>query len=74
MNPIDLILSKLPDAKRNGTGWQARCPAHEDGRPNRLLIPRKRATGLLLRPLALQQGGNALFPDPPPSALDPLLG
>lgn len=34
MNPVDLILSKLFDAKRNGTGWQARCPAHDDRRPS----------------------------------------
>ncbi len=34
MTPIELVLSKLPDAKRNGTGWQARCPAHDDRRPS----------------------------------------
>lgn len=32
MTPIELILSKLPAAKRHGAGWMARCPAHEDGR------------------------------------------
>ena len=32
MTPVELILSKLLDAKRNGSGWMARCPAHEDGR------------------------------------------
>jgi len=32
MTPVELILSKLPRAKRSGNGWMARCPAHEDGR------------------------------------------
>lgn len=30
MDPIQLVLSKLPDAKQNGRGWLARCPAHKD--------------------------------------------
>lgn len=34
MNPVELILSKLPDAKKNSHGWSARCPAHEDHRPS----------------------------------------
>lgn len=34
MNPVELMLSKLPDAKRNGKGWHARCPAHDDRRPS----------------------------------------
>jgi len=32
MTPVELVLSKLPDVKRNGNGWMARCPAHDDGR------------------------------------------
>lgn len=32
MTPVDSILSKLPDARPNGSGWIARCPAHDDGR------------------------------------------
>jgi len=32
MTPVETILSKLPDAKRKGAGWMARCPTHEDGR------------------------------------------
>lgn len=32
MTPVELVLSKLQDAKRNGSGWMARCPAHDDGR------------------------------------------
>jgi hypothetical protein len=31
---IERVLSKLPDAKRNGKGWSARCPAHEDRHPS----------------------------------------
>ena len=27
---IDQFLEQLPGAKRNGNGWTARCPAHED--------------------------------------------
>ena len=34
MTPLELVLSKLPGAKRNGVGWVARCPAHEDRRPS----------------------------------------
>jgi hypothetical protein len=34
MTPVELLLSKLPDAKRNGQGWQARCPGHDDRRPS----------------------------------------
>jgi hypothetical protein len=34
MTPIELVLSKLPNAKRNGTGWQSPCPAHDDRRPS----------------------------------------
>ena len=34
MQPIDLILSKLPDAKPSGNGWLARCPSHRDQRPS----------------------------------------
>jgi len=34
MTPVELVLSRLPDAKRNGRGWQARCPAHNDRRPS----------------------------------------
>jgi len=34
MTPTATVLSKLPGAKRNGSGWQARCPAHEDRNPS----------------------------------------
>lgn len=30
MSPTEKVLSKLPDAKRSGNGWAARCPAHGD--------------------------------------------
>jgi putative DNA primase/helicase len=34
-DPIQLVLSKLPDAKQAGTSrWTARCPAHDDRRPS----------------------------------------
>lgn len=34
MTPVELVLSKLPDAKRSGHGWQSPCPAHDDQRPS----------------------------------------
>ena len=34
MTPMELVLSKLPDVKPNGKGWQACCPAHEDRNPS----------------------------------------
>ena len=34
MTPVELVLSKLPDAKANGHGWQSRCPAHDDQNPS----------------------------------------
>jgi uncharacterized protein DUF3987 len=32
--PLELLLSKLPDAKQSGNGWIAKCPAHDDQRPS----------------------------------------
>jgi hypothetical protein len=32
MAPIERLLATLPDAKRTGNGWSARCPAHDDRR------------------------------------------
>jgi len=34
MTPVELLLSKLPDAKQNGCGWMSRCPAHDDRQPS----------------------------------------
>src|SRR5262245_31750422 len=34
MAPVERILAKLPDAKRSGNGWTARCPGHDDQRPS----------------------------------------
>ena len=28
--PVERLLAMLPNAKRNGRGWMARCPAHDD--------------------------------------------
>lgn len=30
MPDVDILLSRLERVRRNGTGWTARCPAHED--------------------------------------------
>lgn len=32
--PVERVLAKLPDAKRRGRGWFARCPAHKDSDPS----------------------------------------
>ena len=32
--PLELVLSKLPDAKRAGSDWSAKCPAHDDRSPS----------------------------------------
>jgi putative DNA primase/helicase len=32
MTPIEALLKKLPGARRSGSGWSARCPAHDDQR------------------------------------------
>ena len=34
MNPINLVLSKFPNARRNGKGWKACCPSHDDRTPS----------------------------------------
>ncbi len=34
MKPVEVVLSKLRGAKRNGSGWVARCPAHKDRCPS----------------------------------------
>lgn len=31
---LEFVLSKLPDAKRSGGVWYARCPAHDDNKPS----------------------------------------
>lgn len=30
MTPLERLLSKLSDARKSGSGWSARCPAHDD--------------------------------------------
>jgi hypothetical protein len=32
MTPLETLLGKLPGAKKAGSGWSARCPAHDDQR------------------------------------------
>jgi hypothetical protein len=31
-SPVETVLALLPDHRKSGKGWTARCPAHEDGR------------------------------------------
>jgi len=47
MTPVELVLSKLPNAKRQGKEWAARCPAHDDKRPS-LSISEGEAGGALV--------------------------
>lgn len=39
-DPVELVLSKLPDAKRSSGGWKAFCPAHNDTHKESLSIRR----------------------------------
>jgi len=32
MTPIETLLDRLPGARKSGSGWTARCPAHDDRR------------------------------------------
>ena len=32
--PLELLFSKLPNAKKSGKGWSVQCPAHEDCKPS----------------------------------------
>jgi hypothetical protein len=32
--PVELLLSRLEGVRRSGSGWVARCPAHEDRTPS----------------------------------------
>jgi len=35
VSPVERLLTKLPDARRNGRGgWSTTCPAHDDRRPS----------------------------------------
>jgi len=34
VRPVDRLLDRLPDARRNGEGFTARCPAHPDRTPS----------------------------------------
>jgi hypothetical protein len=34
MTPVELVLLKLHNPKRNGSGYQSQCPAHEDRNPS----------------------------------------
>lgn len=34
MTPLEMVLEKLPDARRSGSGWAAKCPAHDDRGPS----------------------------------------
>lgn len=33
-SPLEVVLSKFPDATRTGSGWMTKCPAHDDRKPS----------------------------------------
>jgi putative DNA primase/helicase len=45
---IDHVLARLKGVRRSGSGWTARCPAHDDNRPS-LKIDVRPDGGILLR-------------------------
>jgi hypothetical protein len=47
-DPVELVLSRVKGARKNGSGWVALCPAHEDRRPS-LSIGRGEGGRALLR-------------------------
>ena len=38
MTPVEVVLSKLPHARRSGDSWRAACPAHDGSRPDSLKV------------------------------------
>lgn len=47
MTPLETLLARLPDAKKAGDGWSARCPAHEDRRASLSIGQGKDGTALV---------------------------
>jgi hypothetical protein len=47
LTPIEFLLAKLPDAKKAGNGWAARCPAHEDNKASLSVAEGDDGTALL---------------------------
>lgn len=81
MTAIDRLLARLPDAKRSGKGWQARCPAHDDESPSLsvaigdgcVLVKCHRGCELSAIVSALGLTMRDLFDDKPPTST-PKLG
>ena len=44
---VSEVLARFPDAKKNGAGWKARCPAHEDRAPSLSIAEGKNGATLL---------------------------
>jgi hypothetical protein len=70
--PLGKLLARLPSARRCGTGWSARCPAHDDSRPSltigegddgRALVSCKRGCTPEEIVAALELTMRDLFPD-----------
>jgi len=62
MTPLERILSALADRdcdpKRNGKGWRARCPAHDDRNRRTVLYPTADLQAWLTRQAEAGKGGD----------------
>jgi hypothetical protein len=47
MTPVEVLLTKLPGAKKTGDGWAVRCPAHEDRKASLSISQGDNGTALL---------------------------
>src|SRR5262245_9724820 len=47
MTPLESLLGRLPDARKAGNGWSARCPAHDDRRASLSIAQGDDGTGLV---------------------------
>jgi len=47
VSALDRVLARLPNAKRSGKNWQAKCPAHDDKTPSLSISQGK--SGVLLK-------------------------
>ncbi len=47
--PIDKVLARFPDARKTATGWQTRCPAHDDRTASLSVSVGKDSTTVLMK-------------------------
>jgi hypothetical protein len=49
MTPLEMLLARLPGAKKAGNGWSARCPAHDDRKASLSIAQGDDGTALVKR-------------------------